>query len=243
MRIQLFKRLILAGLLFVFLAAVGFAQADNPLFTNIYTADPSPFVYDGRYYIVCGQDEAGSSTFNMYGWRLLSSADMETWADHGIIARPADYSWMPSNRAWASCIVPYNGKFYFYIATSNQVGVLVADRIAGPYSDPNGKALIDASTTNHAASDIDPMCFIDDDGQAYLFWGGSGECRYAKLNSDMISLKTNPLTVSGLTKYLEAPFVIKANNSYFLMYADSPWPSNIRYATASSISGPWTYQV
>jgi hypothetical protein len=25
----------------------------------------------------------------MYDWHLLSSADMETWMDHGIIARPA----------------------------------------------------------------------------------------------------------------------------------------------------------
>lgn len=236
------KSMILVGLIMAFFSTSIFALADNPLFRNIRTADPSPFVYNDRFYIVCGQDEVSTSAFNMYSWRLLSSADMESWTDHGVIAQPADYSWMPDNCAWASCIVPLNDKFYFYTANDWQIGVLVADNVTGPYSDPRGGPLVDQNTSGHAARDIDPMCFIDDDGVAYLFWGGDGQCRYARLNSDMISLGGSIMDVPGLTGYLEAPFIIKANGTYFLMYADSPWPSNIRYATASSISGPWTYQ-
>ncbi len=123
---------------------------------------------------------------------------------------------------------------------------MTSTSITGPYTDPLGKALIDANTPGHAARDIDPYVFIDDDGQAYLFWGGDGICRYVKLNSDMISLSGSVMDVPGLTgsgyTYLEAPFVIKTNSVYFLMYADSPWPSKIHYATSSSISGPWTHR-
>ncbi len=240
------KSLIMVFLVSIFISAVAFAQADNPLLTSVYTADANPYVYNGRFYIVCGQDQANSTAFNMYAWRLMSSSDMNTWTDHGVIAKPADYSWMPSNRAWASTIINRNNKFYFYIATDYAVGVLTASSITGPYTDPLGKALIDKNTPGHAARDIDPDVFMDDDGQAYLFWGGDGNCRYVRLNSDMISLAGSVMDVPGLTgsgyTYLEAPFVFKTNGTYFLMYADSPWPSKIHYATASSISGPWTHR-
>jgi hypothetical protein len=33
---------------------------------------------------------------------------------------------------------------------------------------------------------IDPTVFIDDDGQAYLYWGNS-KLFYVKLNKDMVS--------------------------------------------------------
>ena len=222
------------------ISTAALALVDNPILKNVRTADSSPLVYNGRFYIVCGQDETNNTAFNMYSWRLMSSADMNTWTDHGAIAKPT--GWMPSNRAWASSLVYNNGKFYLYIATDSAIGVMTATSITGPYTDPLGKALINANTPGHAASDIDPCCFIDSDGRAYLFWGGSGNCRYARLNSDMTSLATSVMDVPGLSSYLEAPFVIKSGSTYFLMYADQPWPSNIRYATSGSISGPWTHK-
>ncbi len=225
-------------------------QADNPLFRNFRSADPSPLVHNGRFYIVCGQDQVATNAFNMYAWRLLSSADMVNWTDHGVILRPSDISWMPADRAWASCIVYRNGYFYFYASNEWTIGVLRSRNIEGPYEDVIGRPLIDQNTPNNTpnpdARDIDPMCFIDDDGQAYLFWGGDGICRYAKLSDDMAHLASSVMDVPGLTgsgySYLEAPFIIKENGTYFLMYADQPWPSEIRYATSNSINGPWTHR-
>jgi hypothetical protein len=231
---------VFAGILLFVIITTGFAG--NPLVTNVRTADANPLVYNDRFYIVCGQDEVSTNAFNMYAWRLLSSTNMRDWTDHGQILRPDQVSWMPNNRAWASCIVYRNGYFYFYASNDWQIGVLRSTSITGPYEDVNGRPIIDSNTPGHAARDIDPMCFIDDDGQAYLFWGGDGNCRYARLNSNMVSLATSVMDVPGLTSYLEAPFVIKTNGVYFLMYADSPWPSEIRYATSSSISGPWNYR-
>ncbi|MBN1699551.1 MAG: family 43 glycosylhydrolase [Spirochaetales bacterium] len=226
-------------LLFIVISA---GYAGNPLVTNVRTADPNPFVYNDRFYIVCGQDEVNTDGFNMYAWRLLSSTNMRDWTDHGQILRPDQINWMPDNRAWASSIVYRNGYFYFYASNDRQIGVLRSTSVTGPYEDINGGPIIDGNTPGHAARDIDPMCFIDDDGQAYLFWGGDGNCRYARLESNMTSLAGSVMDVPGLTSYLEAPFVIKENGTYFLMYADSPWPSEIRYATSSGITGPWQYR-
>jgi arabinoxylan arabinofuranohydrolase len=227
--------------------AVRASQADNPLFRNFRSADASPMVYNGRYYIVCGVDEASSSAFNMYSWRLLSSADMSSWTDHGTLLRGSDISWIPDNRCWASCIVARNGYFYFYATGDNMIGVMRASSITGPYSDVNGRPLITADTAGGSARDIDPHVFVDDDGQAYMIWGGDGICRMVKLNSNMTALSGSIIDVPGLTgsgyTYLEAPFIIKTNGTYFIIYADSPWPSEIHYATSSSIwNATWTHR-
>jgi hypothetical protein len=63
------------------------------------------------------------------------------------------------------------------------IGVAVSDRPTGPFVDAIGKALtINEMTTDmkYGWDDIDPTVFIDDDGQAYLFWG-NGSCKWVKL--------------------------------------------------------------
>ena len=45
------------------------------------------------------------------------------------------------------------------------IGVLVSDSPFGPFTDPLGKPLVSGGS-----GDIDPTVFIDDDGQAYLYW-------------------------------------------------------------------------
>ena len=51
--------------------------------------------------------------------------------------------------------------------------------------DAIGKPLVDEGDWN----DIDPTVFIDDDGQAYLYFGNPN-LRYVKLNEDMLSYDT-----------------------------------------------------
>jgi len=161
------KLKIIISILLIGICLSGFALADNPLFKNIRTADPNPYVYNGRYYILCGQDEVNTSAFNMYAWRLLSSADMNSWTDHGQIAKPT--GWMPTNRAWASTLINKSGTFWMYIATDWAVGVMKASSITGPYTDAKGSALINSSTPGHAARDIDPHVFLDG-STYYLHW-------------------------------------------------------------------------
>ncbi|MEK8105199.1 family 43 glycosylhydrolase [Micromonospora sp. M12] len=64
------------------------------------------------------------------------------------------------------------------------IGVGVADSPTGPFRDALGRPLV-------GNNEIDPSVFIDDDGQAYLYWGNPG-LWYVKLNADMISYSAAP---------------------------------------------------
>lgn len=90
------------------------------------------------------------------------------------------------------------------------IGVAVADSPIGPFKDAIGKALITNEMTKdkpHAWDDIDPTVLIDDDGQAYLYWG-NGSMKWAKLKPNMIELD-GPITVDTPKHYIEVHGYIK----------------------------------
>jgi beta-xylosidase len=95
------------------------------------------------------------------------------------------------------------------------------------------------TATDITWDDIDPTAIVDDDGQAYLIWGNT-VCYWARLKSNMIELDS-PIGTFNLPDFTEAPFIHKRNNLYYLSYA-AGWPERIEYATASSITGPWTHR-
>ncbi|MEZ4907513.1 MAG: family 43 glycosylhydrolase [Saprospiraceae bacterium] len=88
--------------------------------------------------------------------------------------------------------------------------------------------------------DIDPTVFIDDDGQAYLFWGNT-VCYYAKLKENMTELDGDINIVEGLPNYAELPWIHKNNGWYYLSYAYQ-FPEKTAYAMSKSILGPWEYK-
>ncbi|MCX2836634.1 glycoside hydrolase family 43 protein [Salinimicrobium sp. MT39] len=230
--------------------------SQNPIVQTNYTADPAPMVYNGKVYLYTSHDEAGSTWFTMNDWRLYTTEDMVNWTDHGTILAYDDFDWAKQN-AWAPQAKERHGKFYIYVPITarngrNGIGVAVADSPYGPFLDPLGKPLISNSN-----ADIDPSVFIDDDGQAYLFWGNP-ECYYVKLNEDMINydgeIKKIPNTIEAFgkregeenpqrpTTYEEGPWLYKRNNIYYLFFAAGPLPEHIGYSTSNSITGPYKYQ-
>lgn len=222
--------------------------ADNPLVRHIFTADPAPIVYNDRFYIFTGHDEGGSG-WTLNGWHVLSSSDMVNWTDHGEVLAVADITWLNPNQGWAAHCVERNGKFYFYICDSGEIGVAVADSILGPYKDALGKPLISNKTPGACPGDdnIDPAIFIDDDGQAYIYWGTDRVVRQAKLKSNMIEIDGPITTPQGLNRFFEASWVHKRNDIYYYSYAaynssGDNWPSNIDYAISSNPLGPWEYK-
>jgi arabinoxylan arabinofuranohydrolase len=228
-------------------------QADNPVVQTLYTTDPAPLVYNNTIYLFTGHDEDGSTNFNMRDWRLFTSSDMSNWQDHGVIMNLATFSWA-SERAWAGQVIARNNKFYYYVPVQKKsgsmaIGVAVSDNILGPYKDALNKPLVENN-------EIDPTVYIDDNGQAYLYWGNPG-LWYAKLNTDMISITGGtvqvPLTTAGFgarrsganaraTSYEEGPWIYKRENLWYLVYAANCCSEDIRYSTGPSITGPWTYR-
>ncbi|MBP1638673.1 MAG: family 43 glycosylhydrolase [Bacteroidetes bacterium] len=217
---------------------VGHAQ--SPIIQTKYTADPAPLVYNDTVFLYTGHDEDDAFGFKMLNWLLYTSTDMVNWTDHGVVASLKDFKWINTdNGAWAPQCVRRNNKFYMYCPVPNGmgIGVLVSDSPYGPFKDPIGKPLI-----HNSVHDIDPTVLIDNDGQAYLYWGNPN-LYYVKLNEDMISYSGE--IVNEPTKpanYQEAPWVWKRNGHYYLSYASTCCPEGIGYAMSNSPTGPWEYK-
>ncbi len=214
------------------------ARADNPIVQTSYTADPAPMVYEGRLYLYTSHDEdvTVGNFYTMNDWRLYSTTDMVNWRDHGTPATLKTFSWQ-TDSAWAPQGVARNGKFYLYVPINNnsgaKIGVGVSNTAAGPFMDPLGKALAASGSGN-----IDPTVFVDDDGQAYMYWG-NGTLRYVKLNSDMTSTSGSITNVS-LSGFTEGPWFYKRGSLYYMVYAATSGTEKISYATSNSPTGPWT---
>jgi len=212
----------------------------RPLIQTKYTADPAPLVHNDTVFLYTSHDEDDAMGFKMQDWLLYYSTDMVNWTEHGAVASLKDFAWVPyDNGAWAVQCVERNGKFYLYCPMPGNVGigVLVADSPYGPFKDPIGKPLI--KNSNH---DIDPTVMIDDDGQAYMYWGNP-KVYYVKLNEDMISysgeIMQDPTTPAN---YQEGPWVWKRNGLYYMAYASTCCPEGIGYAMSSKPTGAWEYK-
>ncbi|WNH10584.1 family 43 glycosylhydrolase [Thalassobellus suaedae] len=126
-----------------------------------------------------------------------------------------------------SQVVERNGKFYWFVSTEHgsipgkAIGVAVSDSPTGPFVDAKGSALVTNNmTTNWTGiswDDIDPTVWIDDDGQAYIFWGNQ-HCYYAKLKDNMIELDGDIMHVD-LPDFTEAPWIHKRGDWYYLTYS------------------------
>jgi arabinoxylan arabinofuranohydrolase len=215
------------------------SRADNPIVQTSYTADPAPMVYQDRLYLYTSHDEdvTKDNFYTMNDWHLYSTVDMVNWTDHGTPAGGKTFSWFTDN-AWAVQAVPRNGKIYLYAPLNNntgaKIGVAVSDSPLGPFKDAVGKELV-----SNGAMAIDPTVFIDDDGQAYLYWG-NGNLRMVKLNSDMISTSGSVTSNIAMQGFTEGPWFYKRGSLYYLVYAGSG--EKISYATSNAPAGPWTYK-
>ena len=222
---------------------------NNPIIKDKYTGDPAALVYKDKVYLYAGHDEAPND-FNFYKmneWVVYSSSDMKNWESHPVPLKVTDFEWA-SNDAWASQVIEKNGKFYWYVTVSHgtipgkAIGIAVSDNPTGPFKDVLGKALITNDMTKFTDiswDDIDPTVYIDNDGQAYLFWGNTA-CHYAKLKDNMIELD-GPIQHIDLPNYTEAPWIHKHKDWYYLSYAYQ-FPEKIAYAMSKSITGPWEYK-
>jgi len=228
-----------------------FQSTGNPVFRHKYTADPAALVYKDRMYIYAGHDVCPprENRYVMNEWLLFSTNDMKTWTEHPVPMKTTDFAWA-NGEAWASQVIERNGKFYWYVTVNHRtihgksIGVAVADSPVGPFKDAKGSAIItnDLTTqfTKISWEDIDPTVIIDDDNQAYLFWGNT-QCYYVKLKENMIDTIGPIVPVLNLPKYTEAPWIHKNKNWYYLSYA-SEFPEKIVYAMSKNVTGPWEYK-
>ncbi|MCL6457081.1 MAG: glycoside hydrolase family 43 protein [Gorillibacterium sp.] len=222
-------------------------QAGNPVFSGWY-ADPEARLFAGQYWIYPTYSAPyEEQTF----FDAFYSDDLIHWTKAERILEMKDISWARL-AMWAPSPTEIKGKYYYYFAAndiqSNEeyggIGVAVADHPEGPFRDAIGKPLIDQF--HHGAQPIDPHVFIDDDGSAYLYYGGWGHCNVVKLNEDMISIAAfaDGEVYKEITpeKFVEGPCMIKRDGHYYFMWSEGGWTGpgySVAYAIADSPIGPF----
>ncbi|MBO0938754.1 glycoside hydrolase family 43 protein [Fibrella sp. HMF5335] len=153
----------------------------QPLVSNIYTADPSAHVFNGKLYIYPSHDiESGvkeddnGAHFDMRDYHVLSmdSPGVDSPAgkvtDHGVALSVKDIPWA-GRQLWAPDAAVKNGTYYLYFPLKDKedvfrIGVATSKHPEGPFTPEKAPM---AGTYS-----IDPCVFADVNGEYYMYFGG-----------------------------------------------------------------------
>jgi beta-xylosidase len=200
-----------------------------------YTADPHAIVFDDTYYIYPTSDKDEWKTTDFSCW---SSKDLIHWKNEGMILDVTkDLKWA-NLRAWAPAMTRRDGTYYFYFCADAKIGVATNNAPFGRFKDVLDRPLI-TSSKEYPGQAIDPYAFIDDDGQAYLYYGQGNLYAY-KLNRDMITFDGPPKKLTP-RRFNEGVFVIKRNGLYYFMWSENDARDSryqVAYGTSKSPLGP-----
>ncbi|MCR4586309.1 MAG: family 43 glycosylhydrolase [Lachnospiraceae bacterium] len=251
----------------------------NPVIEQHYGADPFALVYgDTVYFYMTADayeyDEKGEIKENTYSkirsLYVISTRDMINFTDHGEITiageggvtKWAHNSWAPA-AAWK--MIDGKPKFFLYFADNGGgIGVVCADSPVGPFRDELGHGLIrrDMENCGNVEWLFDPAVLVDDDGRAYIYFGGgvpkgkaahpmTGRC--AELGEDMMSLKDVPEVIdapylfedSGIHKYKDTYYYTYCSNFSVDEAGTKEYGFNngeINVMESKSPLGPFTYK-
>lgn len=208
----------------------------------IALADPFILVHNGVYYAY--------GTVAADGIAVFQSNDMKLWKKESKLALDKANSW-GDRWFWAPEVyyVESKNKFFMYYSVDEHIAVATSDSPTGPFVQESQIPMLSDKA-------IDNSLFIDDDGQAYLYftrfsatdgsviWG-------AKLNDDYLTI--NQSTMKQCLKVSqsweveratvnEAPFMVKHNGVYYLTYSANHYENEyygVGYATSDSPLGTW----
>ena len=178
----------------------------KPLVNDLYTADPSAHVFNGKIYIYPSHDEDidvvnndNGDQYDMKDYHVYEMKDTETYPrDCGCVFTLQDVKWA-SKQLWAPDCQEKDGKYYFYFPARDKngmfrVGVAIGDKPEGPFT-PEDDYI-------QGTYSIDPCCFKDTDGKYYLtmggLWGGQlDQYRNNKWSADNKEPKDNELACTA----------------------------------------------
>ncbi len=198
------------------------AYPHNPILPNdTFVPDAEAHVWqDGRIYLYGSFDLQGRRAYCSDRYHVYSSDNMIDWVDHGVSFSIADIDWASENKHKLDLYAPdasyRNGIYYLYYCLSDgRCGVAASQSPCGPFKDVGQIAFVDG---------IDPAVLIDDDGQAYLYWGQFDRVRVAKLKENMIEIEpdtiTQPLSVAE-HEFHEGSSVKKIGGKYYYLFTDT----------------------
>lgn len=220
-------------------------KIDNPVIKGHF-ADPSIIKSNGKYYVYATIDPWGGDELAVF-----ESEDFINWERKKInwpTLEACQTELSTSSRVWAPGVIKANNKFYMYVSVGSEIWAGVSENPLGPWK--NAKADNTPIIKGNMFPEyhmIDAEAFIDDDGKAYLYWGSglnwkNGHCFIVPLNEDMVSFNEEEIKDITPPNYFEAPFMMKKNNKYFLMYSQGKCINEtymVRYAVGDTPYGPW----
>lgn len=242
-RMSMYRRLCISGFAGV-LSSLLLAQ--NPITpAGKFFADPSAHQWQqgGRVYVYGSRDES-KFHYCSHGYDVLSSDDMNNWTMHAhtfASKGEGDEVSYSDDFLYAPDCIKKGETYYLYYCMSGRhaEGVATSALPEGPFT--KGQVI-------EGVSEIDPSVFVDDDGQAYLFWG-QWTAKAAKLNPNMKSIDLNSVQDNILTEkehyFHEGIQIFKRNGIYYLVYAHigrRGMPTCLGYAMSSSVMGPYEYK-
>ncbi len=148
----------------------------QPLIKDLFLADPSAHLFDGKIYIYPSHDiDAGEafddlgSHFAMEDYHVISMDSVDSEAqDHGVALHVDDVKWA-ERQMWAPDAQEKDGKYYLFFPAKGydgifRIGVAIGDSPVGPFkSQPE---------PIKGSFSIDPAVFKDNDGSYYMYFGG-----------------------------------------------------------------------
>ena len=191
----------------------------NPLFPGWY-ADPEIHYFQGQFWLY---PTTSKRREDQTYFEAFSSPDLANWTNQGRILDFADIPWSTQYAAWAPSCACKDGRYFFYFSAGDGagIGVATADAPGGPFRDAIEHPLV--GFYPHGAQPIDAHCFQDDDGQAYLYFGGHGQCVVARLSPTMLAFNTDFKRITPCDSFVEGAFMIKRRGLYYLMWSEGNW--------------------
>lgn len=146
------------------------------LTTELYSADPSAHVFNGRLYVYPSHDfEAGipeddlGSHFGMEDYHVYSMDSIGgEVTDHGMVLHVDDVPWA-GRQMWAPDAAQKGDDFYLYFPVKDKedifrIGVAHSKKPEGPF--------VPMSRPIEGSYSMDPAVFQDGDGKYYMYFGG-----------------------------------------------------------------------
>ncbi|WP_210463898.1 family 43 glycosylhydrolase [Rufibacter roseolus] len=219
----------------------------NPILPG-YFADPAIIKEKDTYYIYATIDPWGGEELAVFETKDFKNFTRRhlNWPTKKACTSPTSAGAM----VWAPSVKKApDGKFYMYVSVGSEIWAGVSKSPLGPWKNakPDNTPLV-AQNQFPVVHNIDADLFIDDDGQAYLYWGSgfnwvNGHCMAVKLKKDMISFDGLPQEVTP-PQYFEGPHMIKRNGKYYLMFSEGKAIDatyRVGYAVGHTPFGPFKY--
>ena len=212
--------------------------------------DPAVLYAEGAYWLY-------STAGAMGAMPVLTSPDLINWTEVGN-GMPVIASWSVSGRHWAPELIQVGDRYQSYNTARrgdmNQqaVSVSVSDSPAGPFVDNRTAPLI--GQVDEGGS-IDASPFRDADGSLWLLWKNDGNAQgkpsyiyLQRLTDDGLEMVGEPQRMFGMDQpyeiyTIEGASVIIHKGTYYCFYSTGEYWKNtygVCWATAPSITGPWT---